>query len=347
MMQRAHVLLALAGVLASPAVMAADTAPPAPPAPKAGFNLFDAFMEGCIDSDPDAEAAAKALEARGAKRVPGSTRPGGDRMVSLDWSSRGPRLMVSYLDGMCAVSTNAADRDVSVRAFIGSRPMEDSTRLPRAESGVPDDFTYIAGFQMRAPGKSGGTTVMDVMAFQDDRPNPVLSMMVVVRAAAPDQPPPAPKVPAMPLVSAADVAAVFDQACLRPRGDAGGLVDFAQAQDAVWLGDENPEVLRYAIGDTKAAVALVSTPGNCAVLVDRLSADALKPALEAVLAPLTDISDIPEEQRPDGAGLTVSLARQGPLPGDADKRKARIFLITRPRDAGGETHMLMLANPVP
>lgn len=340
MLQRTHVLLALACVLASPVVMAAD--PPAPPA-RAGFNLFDAFMDGCIGSDPDPEVAAKALEAKGATRIAGARN---ERMITLNWSSRGPRLMVSYLDGMCAVSTNAADRDVSVRAFINTRPRDDSTRLPRAESGVPEEFSYIAGFQMRASNKSGGTNVMDVMTFQDDSPNPVLSMMVVVRTAAADQPPPAPAVPALPLASGADVAAVFDQACLRNAGDMGALVDFAQSQDAVWLGDDSPQVLRYGIGGSKGAAALVSAPGNCAVVVDSLTADALKPALEAVLATLVDGTDIAEADRPDAQGMTIAVAREGVLPGDAGKRRLRAFLISRPRSAGGQTNMLVLSSPV-
>lgn len=207
MKQRAIKLLALAGALASSAVVAAEPAPPAPPAPKGGFNLYDAFMEGCIDPGPGVDAAAKALEAKGAKRMP---RAKDDGIVQWDWSSRGPRLMVSLQDGMCVMSTNAADRDLSMRAFLAERPKDSSARLPRADSGLPDEFTYLAGFQMRTQGPSGGTIVIDALAYQDDRPNPVLSMAVAVRAAAKDEPPPAPPVPPVPLATAADVAAVFD-----------------------------------------------------------------------------------------------------------------------------------------
>lgn len=115
----------------------------------------------------------------------------------------------------------------------------------------------------------------------------------------------------------------------------------------MWLGDENPRLLRYAIGDSKAAAELVSMPGNCAVVVDHVDEAALKPALESVLAPLAGASDIPEVQRPAADGLTFWFARQVRLPGLADARPARIFLISRPRGAEGAAHMLMLARPMP
>lgn len=342
----AHVpaaVLALAGLLHAAGAAAAEPAAPAP-----GFNLFDAFMEACINNEYDAEAAAKKLEARGAKRRPGQKR--GD-ILSLDWSTRGPRLMISYNTGMCVASTDAADRDVSLRAFMGSRPPTDATRLPRAQSGVPEDFDYLAGFQLRATNAEGRTNVMDIFAYQDDAPKPVLSMMVVIKPAARDQPPPAAEVPKLPLATAADVAAVFEEACVRTRADIGGVVDVAQAQRAVWFGDENPRMLRYGLGDTQGAVVLMTMRGYCAVMLDRMTTAELQPALEAVLGRLEGVTDVPVDERPKAEGITFSVARQGTLPGDAEKALLRAFLLGREGAGGRLMHMLILervaerANP--
>ncbi len=116
--------------------------------------------------------------------------------------------------------------------------------------------------------------------------------------------------------------------------------------------EKDSKVLAFSLAtpstpELKAAAELVSMPGNCAVVVDHVDEAALKPALESVLAPLAGASDIPEVQRPAADGLTFWFARQVRLPGLADARPARIFLISRPRGAEGAAHMLMLARPMP
>ena len=326
-------LLVLATALPGAAHAAKRDKAPLP----AGYNLMDVFVEACLDAEMEHGKAVKALEKRGAIAMPASERGA----VSLQWFARAERLMVTYGPGMCAVSTDSADRDASLRDLLASRP-DDATPLPRGRSGVPQDWTYLVGFEMRSARKDGGTTGVEVIAFQHDDRKPVLTLMSNFGRLPADALAPVPFAAPMPLATAGDVVAFFDTACVQTRADEGAAVDIALLQNARWLGADAPRMLSYALGAPENAVSLSVTPGACGVAVRHLPGAELLPAMEALVATWAEARELPEAGRPDFGDMPLLFAREGHLAADRDKPPMRVVLVGPAKGSSQNQYMLMI-----
>jgi hypothetical protein len=208
---------------------------------------------------------------------------------------------------------------------------------------------YLAGFRMYgAQRKDGSVTVMDVVAIQDAEIPKVLTLMVALTLAPKDAPGPVPPAPRMPLVTATDVAAVFEQACVKPQTDAAGMVDFVLAQDARWLGDKNPIALRYMLDDGERVAAVSWLPDTCSVLVEHVTTADLRAAIEALVGRLEGVQEVPEANRPKAReDVRMLVAKRGSLPGDADNATLDVFLVSYGEGEGVNRHLIMLGRNAP